>query len=176
MKSDWIDEYLNGNLTTKRTSIQEEKRVYNHKKKEYRKQVFNYIEEEEKNTENLNDKEITTYLVYSLVVADRLKVKTSLETISRKSFNVKNWLKHTQSAITEFEPPKNLKRLTSLISEYDESIEKYRDWRNQLENVFKALRLEDLIIFGRYSRTPKKGYTLRGRNYDSTGANAHKYR
>ncbi|CAG8511796.1 6318_t:CDS:2 [Dentiscutata erythropus] len=107
------------------TPIQEEKRIYNYKKKEYRKQVFNYIEEE-KNAENLTDEEITIYLVYSLVVEDRLKVKTN--------------------------------------------------WRNQLENAFKALRLGDLIIFGRYSETPKKGYTLRGRNYDSTGADAYEYK
>ncbi|CAG8791869.1 26290_t:CDS:2, partial [Dentiscutata erythropus] len=150
-----IEEFIEGNLITKRIPIQEEKRVYNHKKKEYRKQVFNYIEEEEENAENLTDEEITTYLVYSLVTANRLKVKTT---------------------ITEFELPKNLERLTSLISEYNGSIEKYRDWRNQLENVFKALRLEDLIIFGRYFETPKKGYTLRGRNYDSTRADAYECR
>ncbi|CAG8754409.1 26591_t:CDS:2 [Dentiscutata erythropus] len=139
-----IKKYLNRNL------IQEE-RVCNHKKKEYKKQVFDHIKKEE-NKENLTDEEITTYLVYSLVVADRLKVKT------------------------KFEPPKNLERLTSLISEYDGSIEKYRDWRNQLENAFKALRLGDLIIFERYSGTPKKRYTLRERNYDSTRADAHECR
>ncbi|CAG8449965.1 14222_t:CDS:10 [Dentiscutata erythropus] len=157
-----IKEFIEGNLITKKNPIQETKRVYNYKKKEYREQVFNYIEEEEINPEDLTDEEITTYLVYSLVIADRSRVKTSLETISRKSFNVKNWLKHTQ--------------LTSLISEYDGSIEKYRDWRNQLENAFKALRLGDLIIFGRYSGTPKRGYTLRGRDYNSTGNNASECR
>ena len=90
-----IEEFLVGNLVTKRIPIQEENRVYNYKKKEYRKQISNYIEEEEINPENLTDEEITTYLVYSLVLADRSRVKTSLETISRKSFNVRNWLKHT---------------------------------------------------------------------------------
>ncbi|CAG8608118.1 11815_t:CDS:2 [Dentiscutata erythropus] len=125
-------------------------------KREYREQVFNYIEEEEINSGDLTDKEITTYLVYSLVIADRPRVKTT--------------------AITEFEPPKNLERLTSLISEYDRDIGKYRDWRNQLENTFKALRLGDLIIFGRYSETSKKEYTLRGRDYNLGGANAHECR
>ncbi|CAG8798747.1 6147_t:CDS:2, partial [Dentiscutata erythropus] len=168
-----IEEFIEGNLITKRIPIQEENRVYNYKKKEYRKQISNYIEEEEIDPENLTDEEITTYLVYSLVIADRSRVKTSLETISRKSFNVRNWLKHTQS---EFEPPKNLERLTSLISEFDGSIEKYRDWKNQLENAFKAIKLGDLIIFGRYSGIPKKGYALRERNYDSTGNNASECR
>src|ERR1700752_4840575 len=77
---------------------------------------------------------------------------------------------------TEFEPPKNLEKLASLVSEYDGSIEKYREWRNQLENAFKALRLGDLIIFGRHSGTHKRGYTLRGVNYDSTANNAHECR
>ncbi|CAG8449985.1 8073_t:CDS:1 [Dentiscutata erythropus] len=91
-----IEEYLNRNLITKRNPIQETNRVYNLKKKEYREQIFNYIEEEEVDLEDLTDEEITTYLVYSLVIADRSRVKTSLETISRKSVNIKNWLKHTQ--------------------------------------------------------------------------------
>ncbi|CAG8814240.1 26086_t:CDS:2, partial [Dentiscutata erythropus] len=130
-----IEEFIEGNLITKKNPIQKTKRVYNHKKREYRKQVFNYIEEEEINLEDLTDKEITIYLVYSLVTADKPRVKSSLETISRKSFNIRNWLKHTQS-----------------------------------------LRLGDLIIFGRYSGTSKKGYTLRGRNYDSTGADVHECR
>ncbi|CAG8738320.1 28773_t:CDS:2 [Dentiscutata erythropus] len=115
--------------------IQETKRVYNYKKKEYREQVFSYIKEEEINPENLTDKEITTYLVYSLVTADRSRVKTSLEIISRKSFN-----------------------------------------RNQLENIFKALKLGDLIIFGKYSGTPKKGNILRGRDYVSIANRANEYR
>ncbi|CAG8790496.1 27068_t:CDS:2 [Dentiscutata erythropus] len=80
------------------------------------------------------------------------------------------------AAVIEFEPPKNLERLTSLISEFDGAIEKYREWRNQLENAFKALKLEDLIIFGRYSGTPKKGYTLRGRDYVSTANGANECR
>ncbi|CAG8790495.1 27067_t:CDS:1, partial [Dentiscutata erythropus] len=75
-----IEEYLNGNLINKKTPIQETKRVYNLKKKEFREQIFNYIEEEEVNPENLTDEEITTYLVYSLVIANKSKVKASLET------------------------------------------------------------------------------------------------
>ncbi|CAG8761509.1 126_t:CDS:2, partial [Dentiscutata erythropus] len=142
-----IKEYLNENPITKRTLIQKE--IY---------------------PKELTNEEITTYLVYSLVTADKSRVKSSLETISRKSFNIKNWLKHTQCTY------QGQLYLNNGSNKFDRAIKKYREWRNQLENAFKALRLGDLIIFGKYSGTPKKGYTLRGRDYISTANNANECR